>query len=53
MDEGTQFLVTSLEHLMSLPRGSKAERDAWYVESKRVQKALRELFADLDYRNGP
>ena len=28
MDEGTQFLVTELERLMSLPLGSKAERDA-------------------------
>ena len=49
MDEGTQFLVTELERLMSLPLGSKAERDAWYVESKRVQQALRERFANLEY----
>jgi hypothetical protein len=49
MDSGTQFLVTELEHLMALPLTSKAERDAWYVESKRVQKTLRERFPDLDY----
>ena len=34
---------------MRLPLGSKSERDAWYIESKRVQRTLSEWFPDLDF----
>jgi hypothetical protein len=49
MNEGTQFLVTKLERLMSLPLGSKPERDAWCVESRSVEKAPCERFPNLEF----
>jgi hypothetical protein len=49
MDEGTQFLVIELEHLLTLPIASKPDRDAWYVESKRIKKDLRERFPNLEF----
>jgi len=49
MDEGTQFLVTELERLLSLPFDSKSQVEAWYAESKRVQRELPERFPDLEY----
>jgi hypothetical protein len=49
MDEGTQFLVTELERLLSLPLDSKAQIEAWYAESERVQRELPERYPDLEY----
>lgn len=49
MDEGTQFLVTELERLLSLPLDSKSQIEAWYAESERVQRELPERYPDLEY----
>jgi len=49
MDEGTQFLVTELERLLSLPLDSKRQIEAWYAESERVQRELPERYPDLEY----
>ncbi len=49
MDEGTKFLVTRLERLLSLPLDSKSEIDAWYAESQKLQRELPERFPDLEY----
>ena len=49
MDDGTHFLVTELERLLSLPLGSKSELEAWYAESERVQSELTGRYKDLDY----
>jgi hypothetical protein len=49
MDEGTQFLVTELERLLSLPLDSKSQIEAWHAESERVQRELPERYPDLEY----
>ena len=49
MDEGTKYLVTELERLMSLPLSSESELEVWYTESERVQRELPERFPNLDY----
>jgi hypothetical protein len=49
MDEGTQFLVTELERLLSLPLDSKAQIEVWYAESEKVQRELPQRYPDLEY----
>ena len=49
MDEGTQFLITELERLLSLPLDSKSQIEVWYAESERVQRELPERYPDLEY----
>jgi hypothetical protein len=43
LKEATRFLAAGLERLASLPFGSRAEQDAWRVESAGIQQTLREL----------
>jgi hypothetical protein len=64
MDTALKFVADELERLLALPLRSKGDLDAWYLQARKLQKAVKEhavelpeevwhFLADADTRSKP
>jgi hypothetical protein len=64
MDTALEFVAKELERLLALPLQSKDDRDSWYVEARKLERAVKEravelpeevwhFLADADIRSKP
>lgn len=48
MDAARTFLTAELQRLMTLPLTNKAELEAWYRESAKLETAMEQKFPELE-----
>jgi hypothetical protein len=47
MDRALEFVAQELERLLALPLQSKGDRDSWYLEARKLERAVKEHAVEL------